>query len=349
MKHIFFIALLLFVWACKPDKMAPISPITGVAIEPILTDSTLSIRALDILDTKNIAFAANNNTYGLYNTTANTWLLTEQQYDSLTLEFRAVGNNLEDFFMLSVGNPALLFKTTNSGTMALVYKEAGAGVFYNAMAFWNKQEGIAVGDATDSCMSVIITRDGGNTWKKLSCKILPDTDYGAAAFAASNTNIVVLGSHTWIATGGVASAILYSPDKGKTWEAYKTPIVQGTATTGMYSLTFYDAKTGFAIGGDYTNPDAYAANKIRTLDGGKTWELVAAQAEPGYRSCVQYIPNSGGTELLAVGFNGMDYSSDNGLSWKRLSDAGYYTIRFLNDSVAFAAGKGRISKLTFKR
>ena len=37
-----------------------------------------------------------------------------------------------------------------------------------------------------------------------------------------------------------------------------------------------------------------------------------------------------------------------GTSWKHLSDEGFYTIRFLNDSIAYAAGKGRISKLTFR-
>ena len=33
---------------------------------------------------------------------------------------------------------------------------------------------------------------------------------------------------------------------------------------------------------------------------------------------------------------------------KHLSDEGFYTIRFLNDSIAYAAGKGRISILTFR-
>ena len=69
---------------------------------------------------------------------------------------------------------------------------------------------------------------------------------------------------------------------------------------------------------------------------------------PGYRSCVQYIPNSNGKELVAIGFKGIDYSNDSGDSWTHLSDEGFYTIRFLNDSVAYAAGNGRISKLTFR-
>jgi len=116
----------------------------------------------------------------------------------------------------------------------------------------------------------------------------------------------------------------------------------------MYSIDFYDALNGFAIGGDYTKPDANSANKIRTNDGGKTWHLVAEHKSPGYRSCVQYVPNSKAKQLVAVGFKGVDYSNDSGDTWQHLSDEGYYTIRFINDSTAYAAGNGKVSKLNFK-
>jgi photosystem II stability/assembly factor-like uncharacterized protein len=69
---------------------------------------------------------------------------------------------------------------------------------------------------------------------------------------------------------------------------------------------------------------------------------------PGYRSCVQYFPNSKGKKILVVGYKGIDYSNDYGNTWRNLSDESYYTFRFLNDSVAFAAGKGKISKFVFK-
>jgi photosystem II stability/assembly factor-like uncharacterized protein len=88
---------------------------------------------------------------------------------------------------------------------------------------------------------------------------------------------------------------------------------------------------------------------MRTNDGGKTWKVVAQDQNPGYRSCVQYVPNSKGKGLVAIGFEGIDYSNDGGTSWKHLSDQGFYTLRFLNDSVAYAAGKGRLSKLSFRK
>jgi hypothetical protein len=51
---------------------------------------------------------------------------------------------------------------------------------------------------------------------------------------------------------------------------------------------------------------------------------------------------------VAIGFTGISYSNDTGMNWRALSNEGFYTIRFQNDSVAYAAGKNRIAKLTFK-
>ena len=158
--------------------------------------------------------------------------------------------------------------------------------------------------------------------------------------------LIIIGDKTWVAT--TAGRIYFSGNKGNSWKIIDTPIIKDKETEGIYSIDFYDELNGFAIGGDYTNPGASTANKIRTQDGGMTWEIVADNHIPGFRSCVQYVPNSGGEELVTIGFNGIDYSNDSGDSWTHLSDEGFYTIRFLNDSIAYAAGNARISKLTFK-
>ena len=60
------------------------------------------------------------------------------------------------------------------------------------------------------------------------------------------------------------------------------------------------------------------------------------------------ISDSEAEKILTVGYKGVDYSSDHGNTWRNFSEESYYTFRFLNDSVAFAAGKGKISKFVFK-
>ncbi|MUU78232.1 WD40/YVTN/BNR-like repeat-containing protein [Winogradskyella endarachnes] len=321
-----------------------------VSIETLIQDSTLNVRALEIDDNGVGSFALSNGKIGGVSKNNNgnysAGLSFQIKHDTVLPNFRALALTESSGFVISIGAPTLLYKVSDS--LKLVYQENHKKAFYDSMDFWNDKEGIAIGDPTEDCMSIIITRDGGDTWEKLSCNDLPKAKEGEAAFAASDTNIAIIGDHTWVATGGRASRILYSPDKGKTWDVYNTPIFQGKETTGIYSIDFYDENNGFAIGGDYTKPNDTLNNKIRTNDGGKTWQVVANGKGPGYRSCVQYIPNSDGKELVVIGFKGIDYSNNAGESWQHLSDEGFYTIRFVNDTVAYAAGKGRISKLTFR-
>lgn len=356
MKKILFLALLIS-FSCKSDKSekpqnsetrnAEVREFSSVDIETVFEDDSLSIRAIEIMG-DNLAFAANNGTYGFYNSQTGemkTGVLSDKDY---TPEFRAVASTENDFFVLSVGSPALLFKTGNSGAMELVYREDHEKAFYDSMIFWNDLEGIAMGDPTENCLSVIITRDGGESWEKLDCSELPETEVGEAAFAASNSNIAVKGEHTWILSGGKKSRVFYSPDKGESWEVFDTPLIQGSETTGGYSIDFYDENTGIIIGGDYTQPDDNSANKAITNNGGKTWELVGEGQEPGYKSSVRYVPNSEGKYVLATGFTGISYSVDGGEHWKQLSEEGFFTLRFVNDSTAYAAGKGRIARLDFK-
>ena len=346
MKYSSLLLIIIFFCSCRSKEQINKKPFSTVEINNQLEDSLLNVRAIEINEGRVVAATSNGEIYQNvgFNDEFDLGRYFEFSEDSLlNNNFRALAFQGDYTYTLSVGSPVKLFK---GGILS--YYETNEKAFYDAMDFWNDNEGIAIGDPTNDCMSIIITRDGGNTWNKLSCEDLPKASEGEAAFAASDTNIAIVDDHTWIATGGVSSRILYSSDKGRSWEIFETPIIQGTATTGMYSIDFYDKNNGFAIGGDYTKPQDSINNKIRTTDGGKTWQVVANAKSPGYRSCVQYVPNSNAKGLVAIGFKGIDYTNDGGETWQHLSDEGFYTIRFLNDSVAYAAGRGRISKLTFR-
>jgi len=336
-----FLIIILLISCSKPIKPVAFKSVT---VNDIYTDS-LSIRAIEIMG-NSLAFAANRGTFGTVELGTGKVRANIEKYQTKIPEFRAIAHTSTDFFMLSVETPALLYKTGENGRMELVYTEEGEGVFYDAMTFWNDEDGIAVGDTVEGCLSVIITDDGGSSWFKLACSQLPTGINSEGAFAASNTNIVTVGNEVWIAT--TSGRILHSSDKGKQWDAYQTPLRSAEPTEGIYSIDFYDNLLGVAIGGDYTNPDNANANKAITNDGGKTWQLIADGIAPGYRSCIQFVPGTKGNGLVAVGFTGISYSADMGLSWKELSKESFYTLRFQNDSVAYAAGKNRIAKLIFK-
>src|SRR5690606_34152633 len=323
---------------------------SSVEITPVFIDS-LSIRAMQPLDENRVWFAADKGKVGLID--GDTPKLAIIKYGDSLLHFRSIATTKEAVFVLSISNPAVLYKIGFNGTEATnieeVYNEKGDNVFYDSMKFWNENEGIDIGDPVEDCMSIIITRDGGNTWKKLPCENLPKVEKGEAAFAASNSNIAIIGNNAWVATGGRKSRVMRTVDKGETWEAFDTPIVQGKAMTGIFSIDFYDEKHGIVFGGNWEDKASNTANKAITKNGGKTWRLISDGMDPGYRSSVKFIPGTEGMGIVAVGSPGISYSGDGGSSWKQLSNEGFFAIEFVNDSVAFASGNYRISKLRFRK
>jgi photosystem II stability/assembly factor-like uncharacterized protein len=259
--------------------------------------------------------------------------------------FRSLATNGNQLFALSIENPALVYKISNHKT-EIVYTEEHKKVFYDSMKFFaDGKHGIAVGDPTGNCASIILTSDGGNTWNKISCEKLPIFEEGEAFFAASNTNIKIIEDTVWIASGGKKARIMKSIDKGETWNIFNTPMVQGNGPQGIYSIDFYDKNNGIIIGGDYSKPNKNMANKAITTDGGKTWALIADGENPGYKSCVQYVPNTNGKEVFAVGKTGISFSNDGGNSWSEISKDSYYTIQFLDRNTAWLAGNNKIGKL----
>jgi photosystem II stability/assembly factor-like uncharacterized protein len=119
--------------------------------------------------------------------------------------------------------------------------------------------------------------------------------------------------------------------------------------TGIFTADFYNEKIGFIAGGNYEKPDQNYQNKASTFDSGKTWKLVGENSGFGYASCVQFVPDSKGKALVSVGAKGLFYSNDFGNTWKQFStDDTLYTIRFVNNHQAIAAGKDKIIRINFK-
>ena len=346
MKYFQYIFILLIISACSSQKEIN-TYYSKVEIESIL-DEKISIRAI-LTDENYLWYAGNDGNYGKVNLTTNEVSKFKIQSDTIVNEIRSIAQTKDFLFLLPVANPANVYKISKKdNSQQIVYTELNEKVFYDSMQFKDDLNGMAMGDPTDDCLSVIITTDGGNSWRKVSCDNLPKVEEGEAAFAASNSNLIITNSKVFVVSGGKKSRVFVSDDFGKNWQVYVTPIVQGEAMTGIFSADFYNDKIGFITGGNYEKPNDNSNNKAMTFDGGKTWKLVAKGAGFGYGSCVQFVPDSKGKSLVSVGANGIQYSNEYGNSWKQLNeDKDLYTIRFLNNKTAFAAGKNKIIKLNF--
>jgi len=180
-------------------------------------------------------------------------------------------------YLLSAGpgNQSRIYKTADGGkSWTLQFTNAEPKGFFDCMAFWDRDHGVAAGDPVNGRFELITTADGGKNWKAVSHGSLPSALEGEGAFAASGTCITVQGTtNVWFATGGRVARVFRSTDAGKTWTVADTPMVHGADSSGIFSIAFRDAKRGVIAGGDYKQPQADGANLAFTEDGGLTWHL----------------------------------------------------------------------------
>jgi photosystem II stability/assembly factor-like uncharacterized protein len=242
---------------------------------------------------------------------------------------------------------AQIFRTDDGAHWVKQFETTEKGVFLDALAFWDKQHGIALSDPVGGQLFILTTDDGGRTWARVAATgataVLPNE----GAFAASGTCLIVQGSASvWIGTGGASRARVFrSSDRGRSWSVADTPIHAGNAASGIFSVAFSDARHGVAVGGEYSKPKEAFDNVALTSDGGQTWRLAHGPLPPGYMSGVAFIPGTEGRSLVAVGLAGTATSHDGGESWTMVDTVAYNSVVFASRTDGWAAGpKGRIAK-----
>lgn len=242
------------------------------------------------------------------------------------------------------GTPAVILETENGGkSWTQRFRSDDSAMFFDGMAFWDATHGLIYGDPVNGKMFLMETFDGGKTWKEIPFADRPQLKTGEASFAASGTTIRVLpGGHVWIATGGVVSRLWHSRDYGHHWEVRNTPILQGSASQGIFSVAFRDTMNGVIVGGDYTADSLATKNCFYTMDGGKTW-MTPCMSPGGYRSCVAYVA---GDMLIATGPSGTDISHDGGAHWENFAPRpGFNTIAVIPDHHVAYLGGGKQERL----
>jgi photosystem II stability/assembly factor-like uncharacterized protein len=151
-------------------------------------------------------------------------------------------------------------------------------------------------------------------------------------FAASNSTLVIgavphrdpVWRYQWLATQTPDHSYVHreATEDTPTCEPCRmeflrieTPMSQGSASAGIFSLALREDRFGVAVGGDYQKPTAIVKTAIYSNDSGKTWQL--AQTTPhGFRSAVAYDAEQ--KLWITVGPNGTDISTDDGKNWRPL-------------------------------
>jgi len=247
-----------------------------------------------------------------------------------TLDFRDVDAVSETTaYLLSIGAGAAsrIYKTTDAGARwTLQFTNDDPKAFFDAMAFWDAQHGLAFSDSVDGRFVVIVTADGGRTWTRVPAAALPPALPNEGAFAGSGTNIAVgSGGRAWIGTGAAArSRMLVTADRGAHWRVADTPVAS-SESSGIFSVAFRDPRHGLTAGGDYRKERDAIDNAAISADGGLTWTKVSGLG--GFRSVVAFVPRST-SSWIAVGPQGADWSDDDGRTWTAIPGDGFHTFAF---------------------
>jgi cellobiose epimerase len=258
-------------------------------------------------------------------------------------------------FLLSIGEgeKSRIYQTVDGGaSWTIRFQNRDPKVFLDALAFWDADHGIALGDPVDGQFTILTTENGGISWSRPPRMQMPSSLAGEGAFAASGTCLAVLGDrNAWFGTGSAdVSRVFRSTDGGRSWTVHQTPIPAGNASSGIFSLAFRTPSEGIAVGGDYRRPELGAGIVATTSDGGRTWTRPEGRGPAGFRSAVVYARASAKPALLAVGPTGSDLSIDGGSTWTQLGNTGFHAAGCGQSAAGwFAAGEGgSIARFTGK-
>lgn len=325
---------------------APSAPPSPPRLEPLASGVVESLRGLSVIDDRVAWASGTRGAVGVTTDGGASWRFVRVAGHE-TSDFRDLhGVSAERALVMAVGSPGSILETTDGGASWVErWRDERPEIFLDAVEFFDDRRGLAFGDPIDGRFLLLVTADGGRSWREPAPEARPAALAAEAAFAASGTSIRVdARGRAVIGTGGAHRArVLVSDDFGASWRAHDTPLAAGAASRGVFSLLLGPGHRLVAVGGDHAAPAGRAGIAALSDDFGASWTGPAA-APGGYRSAVERLSDG---SLVATGPGGTDRSTDEGATWQPLDAAGYHAVRRARSGalVLFAGADGRLARL----
>jgi photosystem II stability/assembly factor-like uncharacterized protein len=304
-------------------------------------------RGLDALDARHAWVGGSDGGVWKTRNAGRTWENVSPKHTKGLLFRDVEATDFRHVQVLAIGEKTAsrIYRTRNGGrTWQLTFVNHNPKAFYDCMAMWpGGRFGIAMSDPVDGKFRIISTHDRGASWQLVNPRGMPAARPGEFGFAASGTCLVTAGRHdVWLGSGGTASRVFHSKDRGHTWKVVGSTI-PASAAGGVFSLAFRNPRRGLAVGGDFEHENDGADMSALTRSGGRSWTNGGDLG--GYRSGVDWVRGAW-DRAIAVGPSGTDVTRDGGRTWRTFSRIDFDAVQCTWDGACWASGpEGRVARL----
>lgn len=306
-------------------------------IDSVHMPVSTSIRAMKALNDSAVWLCGSGGVFAYTEDAGVNWYIDSLRINSDLPDYRAIDildNNA--VIMANAGSPAVICKTTDGGrNWSVVYSDVRPEIFIDAISFVDTQNGIALADPIANQPVILITHDGGESWKDASSELLFETKTGEAFFAASNSCMHYEDSLLSFVSGGTVSNYYSCNFKSYTVTVTPLPIISGNSLQGAFTMLKF-GDTLVIAGGDYERPDTNCNRLAISYNRGVIWQPI--KTDIPFISSLCFLKNR--NLLFAACMPGIYVSANLGRTWKKIA---HESINILyaspTENKVYAAGR----------
>ncbi len=317
------------------------------SVDIIHNSLNTSLRGLSVVD-NNIIWVSGSNGYVGKSIDGGFTFEFNQIHPYYSAEFRDIEAFDENTaVVMSSVQPACILKTVDGGKIwREVFRDNRPEIFLDAIDFHNNR-GVCLGDPINNKFFLLYSNDKGDSWFTPDTSKLPDARKGMAAFASSGTCIQFINrSKIMFGVGGYIFPTFYQGTyKGSKWDMNMFGFAENVASSGIFSILFFNSRDGYVVGGDYLLPDD-GRDSFAYHDGGD-WHPAKSQPT-GYRSCIEKLNKD---YLICCGTNGIDVAKiEKEINWIKISNEGFNVVQKAKkgNAVFLAGNNGKIAIMKIK-
>ena len=237
-----------------------------------------------------------------------------------------------------------VWKTTDAGntwTKQTSAAYSSGTSFSNVVHFWDANVGFTAGDpfgtGSNKRFEMYTTTNGGATWTNLATGVAPAPLNGEEFGYTSK--IEVTGDNIWLGTD--VGRLLYSPNRGASWQAFQTDVVDfGGVTVADFTadVSFKDTNNGLMI-----ENQAGVGILRKSSNKGQTWTVINPTGT-FYANHIEYVPGTADTYVSSGYDDGSSFTTDGGQTWTEIAGSDptigkyYGDLQFINATTGFAGG-----------